>query len=141
MAAASRAFECRRPRRRASSGGSGTRRSTAGPSRRAAAAPRRGVGGHRGGRAGRGGGGESVPPRRRAPAAGGGAEPRQFEFKGFPDAVAFVNRVAGAADAADHHPDIDIRYNKVRLTLSTHSEGGITAKDLELAARADELAP
>ena len=65
---------------------------------------------------------------------------RQFEFKRFPDAVAFVNRVAGAADAADHHPDIDIRYNKVRLTLSTHSEGGITAKDLELAARADELA-
>ena len=70
----------------------------------------------------------------------GGEITRQFEFKRFPDAVAFVNRVAGAADAADHHSDIDIRYNKVRLTLSTHSEGGITAKDLELAARADELA-
>ena len=70
----------------------------------------------------------------------GKAISRQYEFPTFADAVAFVNRVADAADAADHHPDIDIRYNKVRLVLSTHSEGGITGKDVELAGRADDLA-
>ena len=70
-----------------------------------------------------------------------GAEIRRtYRFRDFREALAFVNRVGGLAEAAGHHPDIDIRYNKVRLTLSTHSEGGITAKDLELAARADELA-
>jgi 4a-hydroxytetrahydrobiopterin dehydratase len=56
-----------------------------------------------------------------------------FEFGDFGQALAFVNRVAARAEAANHHPDIDIRWNKVRLVLSTHSEGGITQKDLDLA--------
>jgi 4a-hydroxytetrahydrobiopterin dehydratase len=58
---------------------------------------------------------------------------RTFEFKGFMDAVGFVNRVARKAEKSDHHPDIDIRWNKVTLTLSTHSEGGLTAKDFSMA--------
>ncbi|HJR86817.1 MAG TPA: 4a-hydroxytetrahydrobiopterin dehydratase [Acidimicrobiia bacterium] len=57
----------------------------------------------------------------------------QFEFKDFAGAMEFVNRVAEMAESADHHPDIDIRWNKVRLVLSTHSEGGVTQKDLDLA--------
>lgn len=56
-----------------------------------------------------------------------------FEFKDFAGAMDFVNRVAEKAEEANHHPDIDIRWNKVRLVLSTHSEGGITQKDLDLA--------
>ncbi len=51
-----------------------------------------------------------------------------------------MQRVAGAAEAMDHHPDIDIRYTTVTFTLSTHSEGGLTAKDLELAGQIDRLA-
>ena len=62
---------------------------------------------------------------------------RLYKFKDFPEAVAFVNRVAGQAEAADHHPDIDIRWNKVRLTLSTHSAGGLTSKDFQLARQID----
>lgn len=62
---------------------------------------------------------------------------RAYKFKDFPEAVAFVNRILPLAEAADHHPDIDIRYNKVRLTLSTHSEGGLTSKDFQLARRID----
>lgn len=58
----------------------------------------------------------------------------------FPDAVAFVGRVAQLAEAADHHPDIDIRWRTVTLRLSTHSVGGLTAKDLALAAQIDEVA-
>ena len=58
---------------------------------------------------------------------------RTFHFESFPAAIAFVNRVADAAEGLDHHPDIDIRYQDVTLTLSTHSEGGITEKDLDLA--------
>ena len=56
-----------------------------------------------------------------------------LEFKDFAEAMSFVNLVAAKAEEVDHHPDIDIRWNKVRLTLSTHSEGGITEKDLDLA--------
>jgi 4a-hydroxytetrahydrobiopterin dehydratase len=56
-----------------------------------------------------------------------------LQFSGFPDAVAFVVRVSFAAEAANHHPDLDIRYDQVRIALSTHSEGGVTAKDLDLA--------
>ncbi len=56
-----------------------------------------------------------------------------LQFSGFPDAVAFVVRLSFAAEAANHHPDLDIRYNQVRIALSTHSEGGVTAKDLDLA--------
>jgi 4a-hydroxytetrahydrobiopterin dehydratase len=57
----------------------------------------------------------------------------EWKFDDFKQAMDFVNRVADAANAADHHPDIDIRYNKVLLVLATHSEGGITNKDVELA--------
>jgi|SRR5450432_2260379 4a-hydroxytetrahydrobiopterin dehydratase len=58
---------------------------------------------------------------------------RTFEFEGFLDAVDFVNRVAKKAEKSDHHPDIDIRWNKVTLALSTHSEGGLTSKDFSMA--------
>jgi len=64
---------------------------------------------------------------------------RVFTFADFAGSIAFVNVVAELADRADHHPDIDIRWNKVTLTLSTHSEGGLTARDLELAAQIDAL--
>ena len=66
---------------------------------------------------------------------------KQYRFGGFPDAVAFVVRISYAAEAADHHPDLDIRYNKVTVALSTHSEGGITAKDVDLARAIEGLAP
>ena len=65
---------------------------------------------------------------------------RTFAFKDFPAAIKFVNTVARLAEKAWHHPDIDIRWNKVTLTLSTHSEGGITPKDLDLADLCDGLA-
>ena len=58
---------------------------------------------------------------------------RWFEFKEFRDALNFVNRVGELAEAMDHHPEIDIRYRRVRLELTTHSAGGITALDLEFA--------
>jgi 4a-hydroxytetrahydrobiopterin dehydratase len=66
---------------------------------------------------------------------------KKYEFGGFGEAMAFVNRVAGFAEAADHHPDIEIKYNRVKLTLSTHSEGGITEKDLQLAGQIDGGTP
>ncbi len=62
---------------------------------------------------------------------------RTYAFAGFLMGIGFVNRVAAKAEKADHHPDIDIRWNKVTLTLSTHSEGGITAKDFALARQCD----
>lgn len=62
---------------------------------------------------------------------------KQFRFESFRDSIVFVNRVASIADTLDHHPDIDIRYNRVRLGASTHDAGGITEKDLELADRVD----
>jgi len=65
---------------------------------------------------------------------------RTFEFEDFNEAMGFVTRVSLAAEKANHHPDIDIRWNKVTLTLSTHSEGGLTEKDLELATTAAALA-
>jgi 4a-hydroxytetrahydrobiopterin dehydratase len=55
--------------------------------------------------------------------------------------MAFVNRIAELAEQANHHPDIDIRYNRVRLALVTHDAGGITEKDFDLAAKAQNLAP
>ncbi len=63
-----------------------------------------------------------------------------YRFDDFPQAVGFVVRVAFAAEAANHHPDIDVRYNRVRLTLSTHSAGGVTDKDMALAAAIQGLA-
>ena len=65
---------------------------------------------------------------------------RTYELASFPAAVAFVGRIADAAEAANHHPDLDIRYRKVRVALSTHSEGGITDKDFALATQVDGLA-
>lgn len=62
---------------------------------------------------------------------------RGYRFPTFPAAVRFVDFVAELAEAADHHPDIDIRYNRVRLTLSTHSAGGVTEKDFALARAID----
>jgi len=64
---------------------------------------------------------------------------RTFTFKDFLAALAFVNRVGERAEAVGHHPDIDIRYNKVRLALVTHDAGGLTTKDFELAAEVDQL--
>ena len=58
----------------------------------------------------------------------------------FQRAMKFVNTVADAAKAADHHPDININYNRVTMTLSTHSEGGITEKDFALATKIDDAA-
>jgi 4a-hydroxytetrahydrobiopterin dehydratase len=66
---------------------------------------------------------------------------RELQFVDFVEAVAFVDAVAAAAEEANHHPDILIHgYRNVRLTLSTHSEGGLTAADFELAGRIDGLA-
>jgi 4a-hydroxytetrahydrobiopterin dehydratase len=59
----------------------------------------------------------------------------------FADSLAFVNAVAELAEAMDHHPDVDIRWNVVTLRLSTHSAGGITRLDLDLARRIDALSP
>ena len=70
----------------------------------------------------------------------GDAIHKQYTFTNFPDAVAFVNRLAPKAEAADHHPDILINYKRVTLTYSTHSEGGLTVKDFDGAETADRLA-
>lgn len=64
---------------------------------------------------------------------------RTFEFEDFTQAIDFVNAVAEIAEDEEHHPDMDIRYNKVRLVLSTHSEGGITQADFDLAEKIDTL--
>ena len=66
-----------------------------------------------------------------------GAITKLYKFKDFLEAMAFVNRVAESAEAADHHPDILIRYNRVKLTLVTHSAGGLTEKDFQLAGKID----
>jgi 4a-hydroxytetrahydrobiopterin dehydratase len=62
---------------------------------------------------------------------------REFIFDDFNQALGFVVRVGAASEVADHHPDIDIRWNRVRCLLSTHSEGALTSKDLALAAEFD----
>ncbi len=69
----------------------------------------------------------------------GGAIQRTFHFKDFVEAMTFVDKVAVAAEAAQHHPDILIRYNKVTLSLNTHDAGGITEKDFDLAAKIDAM--
>jgi 4a-hydroxytetrahydrobiopterin dehydratase len=65
---------------------------------------------------------------------------KQFAFAGFPEAVRFVDGLVPGAEAADHHPDIQINYKRVTLTYSTHSEGGLTDKDFAGAAMADRVA-
>jgi 4a-hydroxytetrahydrobiopterin dehydratase len=64
---------------------------------------------------------------------------KTFTFDRFADGITFVDRVAKAADAMDHHPDIDIRYTKVTMALSTHDAGGITQADLSLAETIEGL--
>jgi 4a-hydroxytetrahydrobiopterin dehydratase len=68
----------------------------------------------------------------------GDAIQKVFEFDDFGQAIGFVNDVASLAERYDHHPDIDIRYNRVRLVLSTHSEGGLTANDFDLAGEIEQ---
>jgi len=67
----------------------------------------------------------------------GDAITKTFQFRNFLTGIDFVSAIAKAAEAADHHPDIDIRYTKITCTLSTHSAGGITQKDLEMARKID----
>jgi 4a-hydroxytetrahydrobiopterin dehydratase len=69
-----------------------------------------------------------------------GALERTFELPSFAEAIAFVNRLAELADAENHHPDIAISYRKVTVRWTTHSEGGVTERDRELAARTSDLA-
>jgi 4a-hydroxytetrahydrobiopterin dehydratase len=66
---------------------------------------------------------------------------KEVRRDGFAGALGFVNDVGALAEAANHHPDIDIRWNKVRLVLSTHSAGGLTVLDIALAAAIDRLRP
>jgi 4a-hydroxytetrahydrobiopterin dehydratase len=64
---------------------------------------------------------------------------REFELASFPAAIAFVDRLAELAESENHHPDIDVRYRRVTVRWTTHSEGGITAKDREMAERTSAL--
>jgi 4a-hydroxytetrahydrobiopterin dehydratase len=66
---------------------------------------------------------------------------RSVELPGFPDAVAAIVRIGFVAEAMDHHPDVDLRWRTLRLTLVTHSAGGVTEFDVELARRIDALLP
>ena len=70
----------------------------------------------------------------------GNAIHKEFGFPGFGGAIAFVNRVAERAESAAHHPDIEIHFNRVFISLSTHDAGGVTEKDAVLAAEIDEAA-
>ncbi len=70
----------------------------------------------------------------------GTAIQRIFEFPDFKAAMAFVNRIAGAAEEANHHPDIDIRYNKVTMSLVSHDSGGVTQRDVKMAERINQIA-
>ena len=65
---------------------------------------------------------------------------KQFTFDGFPEAVAFVNRLVPGSEAADHHPDLAISYRRVTVMFSTHSDGGVTEKDIAGARLADQCA-
>ena len=70
----------------------------------------------------------------------GDALVREFELPSFPAAIGFVDRLADLAEGENHHPDIDIRYRRVTVRWTTHSEGGVTAKDREMAERTSALA-
>jgi 4a-hydroxytetrahydrobiopterin dehydratase len=65
---------------------------------------------------------------------------KTFQFKDFRAALDFVNGIGGLAEQAGHHPDIDIRYNRVRLALITHDAGGLSQKDFDLASQTEKLA-
>ena len=64
---------------------------------------------------------------------------KKFTFKAFLPSIEFVNKIAPAAESAGHHPDITINYNVVGISLSTHSEGGVTEKDFNLASKIDQI--
>jgi 4a-hydroxytetrahydrobiopterin dehydratase len=66
---------------------------------------------------------------------------REFELPSFPQAIRFVDRLAELAESENHHPDIDIRYRRVTVRWTTHSEAGITEKDREMAERTSALVP
>ncbi|MHB1313353.1 MAG: 4a-hydroxytetrahydrobiopterin dehydratase [Gemmatimonadaceae bacterium] len=70
----------------------------------------------------------------------GEALAKVFDFPSFPSGIAWVTRVAEAAEKINHHPDLDIRYTKIAAQLTTHDSGGITARDFALARTMDELA-
>ena len=72
--------------------------------------------------------------------AEGAAIVKEFTFAGFPEAAAFVSRLVPGSEAADHHPDIAIHYRRVTVAFTTHSEGGVTAKDIAGARMADSCA-
>ena len=65
---------------------------------------------------------------------------RSFEFPDFKAAMQFVNKIADAAEQANHHPDIDIRYNKVIMALVSHDSGGVTQRDVKMANRINQIA-
>jgi 4a-hydroxytetrahydrobiopterin dehydratase len=65
---------------------------------------------------------------------------KTYELASFPDAIAFVVRIGFLAEAADHHPDLDVRWRKVRVALTTHDSGGLTDKDADLARRIEGVA-
>lgn len=65
---------------------------------------------------------------------------RIFEFPDFKAAMQFVNKVADAAEQANHHPDIDIRYNKVTMALVSHDSGGVTPRDVRMAEKINQIA-
>ena len=71
----------------------------------------------------------------------GNAIERKFQFDNFVKAMEFVNHIAEAAEAVNHHPDILISYNKVTLSLVSHDSGGVTQRDIKMAGRINELAP
>ncbi len=71
---------------------------------------------------------------------GGGVILKEFTFKGFKSAIAFIDRLAVAADAAAHHPDIENHYNRVKITLHTWDAGGVTEKDVALAREIEAVA-
>ncbi len=71
----------------------------------------------------------------------GNAIDRMFQFDTFVNAMEFVNHIAEAAEAVNHHPDILISYNKVTLSLLSHDSGGVTSRDVKMAARINEIAP
>lgn len=68
-----------------------------------------------------------------------GAIHRQYTFRGFRAAIAFVNRMAEQAVAANHHPDIEIHYHRVVVSLTTHDEGGVTQRDVDLATEIERV--
>lgn len=70
----------------------------------------------------------------------GAAIRREFTFAGFPEAVAFVGRLVAPAEAADHHPDLEVHYRRVVVTFTTHSAGGLTTLDFDGAHAVDEAA-